>query len=209
LTTTQFDHSGAPAGGAAASTYTFEADNTEPAAALLDEAALVARAREGDATAWGALYDRHFPALYRYAYARLRTREDAEDVAAQAFLEALKGIGRYEERGRPFLAWLYRITHNLVIERLRRDERGRRFEGLLAPGATTPGPEGSLDNLDLLDALRHLTGEQQEVIILRFILQMSGKEVASILGKSQPAVYSLQVRGLAALKRLLDPLPAT
>lgn len=178
----------------------------EQVASPLVESALIAGAKRRDGQAWAAIYDQHFPTLYRYAYARLRSKEEAEDVAAQAFLDALKGIDAYEDRGRPLLAWLYRITHNLVVERLRRDQRARRAAAL-PDGSPThyPGPEVSIDNLVLLDALAQLTPDQQEVIILRYLMQMTTKEVSALIGKSDAAIFSLQVRAIAGLKRRLSP----
>src|SRR5687768_11958402 len=83
---------------------------------LEDESRLVRRAKERDAAAWSELYDAYYQVLFRYAFVRLRRREDAEDVASQVFLEAIKGIDGYEDRGRPFLAWFYGIAHNLVTQ---------------------------------------------------------------------------------------------
>jgi RNA polymerase sigma-70 factor (ECF subfamily) len=169
-----------------------------------EEEELVRLAKSLDPGAWAAIYDRHFHILYRYAYARVRCREEAEDLAAQVFLEALRGIGKYEDRGRPLLAWLYRIAHNLIVEGVRRNERARRAAATLNSGANhQPGPEGSVENMDLLDAVSQLTPEQREVIILRFFLQLTTKEVAAMLAKTEAAVVSLQVRGVAALKRRL------
>jgi RNA polymerase sigma-70 factor (ECF subfamily) len=195
----------AEAGPAAAPAWDASAETLRVSAmAAAREADLVQRAQCGDSAAWADLYDRHFPTLYRYSYARLRCREEAEDIAAQVFVDALRGIDRYEERGRPILAWLYRIAHNLIVERMRRDERARRLSATLSPNLDHhPGPEGCLDNLDLLDALARITPEQSEVIILRFLSQMTSKEVAAALGKTEPAVTSLQFRGMAALKRAL------
>ena len=68
---------------------------------------LIKRVKERDEDAWARLYDLHYLSLYRYAFARLRSREEAEDIAAQVFLEALRGIDRYTYRGKPMLAWLY------------------------------------------------------------------------------------------------------
>ena len=176
-------------------------------ASVLHGSELVRRARLRDEDAWSALYDQYSPLLYRYAYARLRSPEDAEDIAAQVFVEALKGIERFEERGRPILAWLYRIAHNLVVERIRREQMSRRVGLAAQPTPAYLGSEMSVDNIDLLEALGRLKREQQDVIILRFFLQMTSKEVASAIGKTEPAVYSLQARGVAALKRRLAAPP--
>jgi RNA polymerase sigma-70 factor, ECF subfamily len=77
----------------------------------------------GEPAAFAELYDRYLPRVYRYAYRRLGSHSDAEDLAAQTFQRALEAIGRYEERGLPFGAWLFRIAHNLIVDR-RRVQRG-------------------------------------------------------------------------------------
>ena len=84
-----------------------------------EEAELVKRAKAGDASVWSLWHDRHYPLLYRYAYSRLQGHEDAEDVASQVFMEAIKGIGRYRYSGRPIIAWFYGIARHLVSKRRR------------------------------------------------------------------------------------------
>jgi len=175
------------------------------------EEELVRRAKTGESEAWTSLFDQHYASLYRYAYARLRSREEAEDVAAQVFLEAIKGIDGFTYRGRPILAWLYRIARNLIVEQVRRQVRGEHFAVLSrADNAYAAAPDEALDLLVLLDAISHLTSDQREVIILRFILALPAKDVAHLLSKNETAVYALQVRAINSLRRSLSPksLPA-
>src|SRR5712692_9187588 len=94
-----------------------------------DEGELVRRAKGREAEVWSQWYDQYYSPLYRYAFSRLSSREDAEDIAAQVFVEALKGIGGYKYRGRPILAWLYRIAHNLVAARYRKLSRAGPLAG--------------------------------------------------------------------------------
>jgi RNA polymerase sigma-70 factor (ECF subfamily) len=189
-------------GATAPSKATGQAALTGP---LTYDSDLIQRARGREPAAWSALYDHHYGALFRYAYTRLGSPEEAEDLAAQVFLEAYKGIDAFEDRGRPILAWLYRIAHNLIIERIRRDEVARRYSAGALPPAYHAGPEHALDSLDLRAALDQLTAEQQEVITLRYLLQLTSREAAEVMGKSRPAVTSLQVRALASLKRIMRP----
>lgn len=173
---------------------------------LSPEEELIERAREHDAEAWTLLFDRHYASVYRYAYARLRSREEAEDVASQVFLEALKGIHSFHYRGRPLLAWLYRIARNLIVEHLRRLQRDNRAAALRQTEIPyAPAADESLETADLLDAIGHLTRDQQEVLILRFVVALPAKEVAQLLGKTEMAVFSLQVRAINALRRTLAP----
>src|SRR5437867_12907553 len=95
---------------------------------------LALRAGKGDAAAFGALYDRHVEAVYRYVYYRVRNDADAEDLTSDVFMRALRAISRYEPR-QAFLAWLYRIARNAVIDRSRRTRIQISFEDALAhPG---------------------------------------------------------------------------
>jgi len=165
---------------------------------------LVRRVKSRDEAAWSELYDLHYPSLYRYAFARLRSREEAEDVAAQVFLEALRGIDRYAYRGRPLLAWLYRIARNLVADQQRLQMRRERASRLAA-GADTyaPAADESLDTMELLEAISRLTIDQQEVLILRFFMALPARVTAQMLGKNETAVFALQVRAIAALRRMM------
>ena len=110
-------------------------------------------------TTW---FQRYYPNLFRYAYIRLRRRPEAEEIASQVFVEAYRGIARYTYTGKPILAWLYRIAHNLVYDRLKFEER-RSVLQVDSPAATdtTDGPESIIANIDLLNAIDTLTDEQQ------------------------------------------------
>jgi RNA polymerase sigma-70 factor (ECF subfamily) len=171
------------------------------AAARDRERKQVEMAKAGDAATWAAWFDAYYPYLYRYAYYRLRRRQEAEDAVADAFLEAFKGIGRFEYTGRPVLAWLYRITHNVVADRLAKVRP--QHDGAAVLEGRDPGPEAGLDSIDLVRALDSLTEEQQQVIVLRFLLGMPANEVADLMGKRAAAVFSLQARALAAMRRAL------
>lgn len=171
-----------------------------------DEADLIRRAKIRDASAWASLYDTYYPTLFRYVSAHLPLPEDAEDVASQVFLEALKSIDGYKPRGKPILAWLNNIARNLIAQRLRQRVRERRNQGFLDTQATGTGmSEEIIERLDLARALTALTSDQQNVIVLRFFLTMSLKETGAFLGKTQNAVAVLQVRAIAALRRRLSP----
>ena len=91
-----------------------------------DEKDLVERAKQ-DPAAFGELYDRHFLQIYRFVYSRVRDQTVAEDVTSEVFVKALRGIGRYQDTGRPFSAWLYQISVNAVNDRFR---ASRSFEDI-------------------------------------------------------------------------------
>jgi len=163
---------------------------------LEDGEALISALKAGDSQAWGRLFDAYYALLCRYAFARLRSREDAEDVSSQVFVNALEAIQRYQYRNRPLLAWLYTIARNLVSERLRR-RTPQTADAWNAPVATEIDLAA---RLDLLNALKALREEQRETVILRFSLGLSIRETAQVMGKSEAAVHSLQVRALQNLR---------
>ena len=178
-----------------------------------DEAELVLRAAQRDVAAWSTLYEAHYDDVYAYAFSRLGAREDAEDVASQAFVEALKNIGRLTRqlklnngtrRARPFLSWLLDFARKLIADRQRQAARATR-EATFAVVAVDPGDtEPLLEHLDLIAALKHLTQEQQDAIILRFFMAKTTPEIAALMGKKENAVFALQFRAVKALRRYLS-----
>lgn len=175
----------------------------------IDETALVERARRMERGAVSALYQRHVQAIYRYVYYRVGDEQTAEDVTADVFLRAVEGLPNYEPRGVPFVAWLYRIAQARVADHFRRQRR----RTTTALDESWPSDEGSplaqSEQSSLHERLRaalgHLTTDQQQVIILKFVEGFSNAKVARILGKSEGAVKSLQHRALDALHRLMEP----
>lgn len=174
----------------------------------VSDAELVLRAKEGDHGAFTQIYERYAPAIYRYIYFRLGEAELAEDLQAEVFLRMLEGIHRYEDRGWPISAWLYRIARDRTIDVMRR-RRKRQQVPLEAWGGCCDGPEHSvgaqLEYEELTRTLDELTSEQRQVIQLRFLAEMSIQEVAQKLGRTEGSVKALQHRGLQSLARRLEP----
>jgi RNA polymerase sigma-70 factor (ECF subfamily) len=173
-----------------------------------DEARLIERAQKGDKAALAELYRGHVEMVYRYVYARVGDAAVAEDLTAQVFLKAVEGLPNYELSGRPFAAWLYRIAYARTVDHWRQQQRRR--EVVLDERLQAAGPQPG-DRLVLeaewhtaLDLLAQLTDDQQDVLILRFIGEMSLSEVADTLGKTVGAVKAAQHRALAALARLMQ-----
>ena len=172
------------------------------------EALLVQRAKERRPSAWAEIYDTHYRKLFRYCYARTGSEATAADLASKVYLEALESIDRYVYRGRPLLAWLYRIARNVVSDHLRSQQRESdallRMVTLLE--RHDPGPASQVaDREDVLAALQELTEDQQQVIALRYYAGLTTTEIAHAMERGESAVYSLEVRALAALHRLLAP----
>ena len=173
-----------------------------------EDAALAVRASRGDVTAFGLLYDRHVDAIYRYVYYRVRDDAEAEDLTSDVFMRALKAMPRYEPR-QAFLAWLYRIARNAVIDKLRRGKRQVSFEDALEH----PMPEHIIEpDTELVarlegDALRvamaKLTPLQQEVLVLRFLEGYTTNEIAKIVGKREGTVRGIQFRAIGALRQMI------
>ena len=177
------------------------------------EADLVQRAAQRDVAAWSALYEAHYDDVYAYAYSRLGAREDAEDVTSQVFVEALKHTPSLAKqltrdgavkRARPFLSWLLDFARKLSADRQRQAARAQREASLRLVTVDPGDSEALLDHLDLLAALKHLTQEQQDVIILRFFMAKTTPEIAELLEKKENAVFALQFRAVKALRRHLS-----
>ena len=168
-----------------------------------EEAELVKRAKAGDTSVWSDWHDQCYPLLYRYAYSRLNKHEDAEDVASQVFMEAIKGIGRYRYSGRPILAWFYGIARHLVSRRRRETDKTMPIADVeqLSSRPATHDEDAILSNILERTAMERLKPEHRELLTLRFLLDLPTREVAALLDKKEAAIYSLQVRALGALRR--------
>lgn len=177
------------------------------APAQRDEAALVDAARRLDDAAWAAIYERHSREVYAYIYFRLGDQHVAEDLAADVFVRAIAGIKNYAWRGTPLLAWLYRIAHNVTVDYRKSSARRAQHTTDFEAEAVEDGRDalGARDERsDMMRAIRRLTDDQQQVIILRFYGGLSNAEVARVVGKPEGAVKALQARGLRSLRRALD-----
>jgi len=171
-----------------------------------DERALVERAKDGDQQALAELYERYLPRIYRYVAARLPAA-DAEDVTSTVFLKMVDSLGRYEWRGLPFGAWLFRIARNEVVSFVRREryrEADPLDEALRDPAPSAAGAfEDAAQLAAVRDAIAQLPPAQRDVIELRFIAGLSVAETAKVLGKFETNVKVLQHKGVAKLQRLL------
>ena len=168
-----------------------------------DEKRWIARARQGDPEAIAALYRHYADGIYRYLFYRLGDAETAEDLTADVFLKMIEDLPRYEERGLPFGAWLFRIARARLIDHWRHTAALGDTE--TGPYVTREVPEDAIDASEMIErALRVLTPEQREVITLRFLVGMSLEEVARAMGKTVGAVKALQHRALGTLARYLE-----
>ncbi len=174
-----------------------------------EERALVERATRRDEDAFGALYDMHVSRVYRHVYYMVGNPVEAEDLTAQAFLQAWAAIERYEIRGAPFVSWVMRIAHNLGVSHLRSRKPGAELPETLVDQSREGNPEEVLqrevDGDRVREAILQLRDEHRRVIILRFVQDLDYREVAEIVGKSVPAVRVIQHRALNALRKQMRP----
>jgi RNA polymerase sigma-70 factor (ECF subfamily) len=173
-----------------------------------DERRLVRLAKSGDPDAFASLYDGYLDRIYRYIYFRVADQQTAEDLTSQVFAKAWEHLGRYKPSGAPFIAWLYTIARNAVIDHYRTQKESVALDDVVALSSDSPPPdevaEGHFEAEALRGALQDLTAEQQQVLILRFIAGLGTDEIAAQLGKRAGAVRALQMRALQALAKIME-----
>ncbi|WP_420641393.1 sigma-70 family RNA polymerase sigma factor [Candidatus Leptofilum sp.] len=171
----------------------------------IDEKVLIERAKE-DKDAFGQLYELYVDRIYNYVYYRTGNVADAEDLTAKIFVRAMKHIPRYQDKGVPFSAWLYRIAHNLVANWHRDNSRRQMvaLDDITHWHVGDESPEFATQLLEdkslLLDAIRRLPTDRQELLILKFVERLSNAEIGDIMGRSEGAIKSLYHRTLLSLR---------
>lgn len=166
-------------------------------------------AQEGSAHAFALLYDRYVDQIFGYVYHRVGHRQTAEDLVGDVFLRALRRIRTFRWQGVDFGAWLMTIARNRVNDHFK--SARFRLEASVEEVFDTPAhsrdddPEQSALTSDLVrqmhEALRHLSGEQAEVLYLRFIQHLNVAETGAVMGKSEGAIKALQYRALKSLAK--------
>ena len=173
--------------------------------AFLPEWILIKRAKLGEKEAFGKLYAIYVDRLYRYCFFRVgNNRELAEDIVQSAFIKAWEKLETFKKGS--FQAWLYTITRNTLIDHVRLkkpqvvltdmvvDDKQQIEDAVLKKIAVEK----------IMDALRFLTDEQRDIIILKFVDEMSNKEIAHMLGKEEDAIRAMQYRAIKQLKKILS-----
>jgi RNA polymerase sigma-70 factor (ECF subfamily) len=180
--------------------------------AVAESLRLVVHFQLGETDAFRAIYERHFDGVYGYLLTALHDRHDAEDGAQEVFMRALRGLSRYEFRGRPFEAWLFRIARNHALNVKRRlppvrpadpamidvwrDQRDLR--GLMADMRSSGADP------DLLVFIERLPASQRQVLVLRYMVGLGWSDVAEVLNRSSGAVRQLEQRALTYLRKRLE-----
>lgn len=169
---------------------------------------MLARALQRDQEALAAIYDQYSPGLYRYAYRQLGSLDLAEDCVAETFSRFLGALHRGKGPHQHLQAYLYRVAHNWITDRFRRnpppvlpltpelvDEGKPRVEEQV---------ETQMQTEYVRAQLSRLTPDQRQVIVLKFLENWSNQEIAAALQKPVGAVKALQHRGIAALRRIME-----
>ncbi len=172
----------------------------------LEEERLLVESAKEDPAAFARLYDRYVDAIHAYVYHQTGSWERAEDVTATTFMRAYSEIGKFEWRGVPYSAWLYRVASNQIMRDHRRPGWIELPEGLADPGE---GPEDAALRSDqaakIQAAVRQLPRAQRQAITLRFGSGLRNAEVAQVMRKSEGAVKLLIFRAMQGLERRLGP----
>ncbi|MDP2704541.1 MAG: sigma-70 family RNA polymerase sigma factor [bacterium] len=175
----------------------------------MKDSEFIRKAKKGDAEAFGELYDKHMPAIYRFVYVKVSNKADAEDLTHQVFLKAWKNIRKYKEQGHPFTSWLYRIAQNAVID-FYRTFRAHRDIDTLPEDMMSEHPrleeqaDASMRVEVVHSAIRKLDATSQDVLLMKFVNNLSNKEIAATLLKSEGAIRVIQHRALKQLRGILN-----
>jgi len=175
---------------------------------MQEEQLIVQKAQQGEREAFGVLYDRYLPKIYRFVLIKVSKRDDAEDITHQVFLNAWQNIRSYRHRGFPFSSWLYRIARNMVIDFYRTRRSHADIESV--PEEFLVHNSGSLEFMDtkielelVAKSIRKLKDDEQNILLLKFVDELSSKEIANIIEKSEGAVRVMQHRALKQLRSII------
>jgi len=175
-----------------------------------DQDLILDKAIQGDEEAFSILYQENVKKIYNYIYYRTGNNHDAEDLTARVFQRALGHITKYQKTNVPFTAWLYRIAHNLVANWHRDNSRRKEvpIEEQVDLKQKSDVPEREIEKRQelefLLKAIRKLSNDRQMLLILKYVEDLSNKEIGDVMGKSEGAIKSLYHRTLLELRDVLE-----
>lgn len=172
-----------------------------------DSERLLIQAAQNDPRRFADLYEANFERVYAFIARRVRDRADAEDLTAEVFHQALANLKKFEWRGAPFSAWLYRIASNAIADRWQRTQRERHISALDDPAdsSSVNHPEEAEKRARLFRLVADLPSDQRRVIEMRFTAGKSTAEIARELGRTGGAIKQLQFRAVRALRSRWEP----
>lgn len=170
----------------------------------VDPRALIEAAQK-DLSCFGEVYELYFERVYAYVLRHAQDRAAAEDITSDVFHQALANLGRFEWRGVPFSAWLFRIAANALADHFHRMSRSRNnvdIEGIDPPNPAHFSTRGEVDadRACVFRLVRDLPPDQRRVVEMRFAEEKSIREVALAIGRTEGAVKQLQFRALENLR---------
>jgi RNA polymerase sigma-70 factor (ECF subfamily) len=153
------------------------------------------------------LYEEYYDRIARYVFVHIGEKEDAEDIAGEVFLKALKSLDTYQERGIPMQAWLFKIAHNMIVDYLRKKSKAKAQEidtdFLSVDKDPVKIAETNIELEKVKQAMLKLSPDQRQIIGLRFMGGLASKEVASIMNKTDGAVREMQRAAIEKLRLIL------
>lgn len=168
---------------------------------------LVMASQRGDADAFGKVYDRFVDPVYRYFHFRVG-KDDAEDLTELVFLKTWENIRKYKKGEYSFSSWIFRIAHNVVVDHYRSrrptDELSEEVRDERREAVAPMAAHLRFDREMLEDAMSELKDQYRQVLILKYMNDLSNSEIGFIMGRSQTALRILQFRALRALRRILE-----
>ncbi|MDI6734251.1 MAG: sigma-70 family RNA polymerase sigma factor [Patescibacteria group bacterium] len=168
---------------------------------------IINSAISGKASAFGLLYDKYHAQIYRFIYLKVSHREEAEDLTHQVFLNAWQNIKKYEFKGFPFSSWLYQIARNQVIDHYRTKKSNIDIEDI----KEIKNDDDTLDNQvnrnyeieKVKNVIQNLNPEHQDIIIMKFVEELTSQEISKILNKPQSTIRVIQHRAVKNLRNML------
>ncbi len=168
---------------------------------------LVTASQKGNTKAFGELYDHFFKQIHKYVYYKV-SDEYVDDLVANIFVKSWTKIKKYQKQKHPFRSWLFRIAHNTVVDHYRTNKEFYELEDRIADDNERLNPklitETKLNGERVQRALRKIGDRYREVVLLKFMNEMSNKEIAEVLKTNETNIRTLQFRALKKLKEAIE-----
>jgi RNA polymerase sigma-70 factor (ECF subfamily) len=166
---------------------------------------LLVEAAQRDSTRFAELYELNFSRVYAYIVRRVGNREDAQDLTAEVFLQALASLGKFEWRGVPFAVWLFKLAANAIADRWKRAARETGNPSSDVAQEISAPEQPDLEEIErraqLFNLVKRLPQDQRRVIELRFAEEKSIREISQALGRTEGSIKQLQFRALETLRQ--------